>query len=536
MSETTESDTAKAIRRKQRNVRVGVRNFGPIESGVVDLRPLTVFVGPSNTGKTYMSVLVYALHRSLSGFQVLPAAHTSLNYPYDLISATPLGIGQPEAQEVNAQTIFDFMKCIDLPTVNYSDLPAKIHANILAVLQDPRRLGTDVEFELKRCLDAGSTFDFIRNGRTDQALGISLGVGQHGRNLWNFNINMAHDHTTVSGHVEDMELIRSDAKSAAFKRTRMRTKLSHNPSMVWGTDLLDMATDAETERGTMHYLPAARSGIIQSQRLVTSSLIARTTRLAIERAPEIPTFSGVVADFMQQIVLYRSADPAGHDVALQGLADALEKETLAGQIGSRSLPGGYTDFAYRPLGTKQDIPLTRVSSMVSELAPVVLFLRGVVRVGDTLVIEEPEAHLHPAAQTVMAVTLARLVRAGVRVIVTTHSDWMLKEIANLMREGVLEEQAGRSDSESSQRSTLYPDEVGIWLFRQGEIGHGSSVQEIPFDRSEGVEPAEYDDVAEQLYNRAAYLQNELEESRRDARTESSAESAQRSGNVISANR
>ena len=93
---------------------------------------------------------------------------------------------------------------------------------------------------------------------------------------------------------------------------------------------------------------------------------------------------------------------------------------------------------------------------------------------------------------------------------------MLKEIANLMREGVLEEQAGRSDSESSHSSTLYPDEVGIWLFRQGEMGHGSSVQEIPFDRSEGVEPAEYDDVAEQLYNRAAYLQNKLEESRRDA--------------------
>ena len=308
--------------------------------------------------------------------------------------------------------------------------------------------------------------------------------------------------------------------------------------MVWGTDLLDMATDVETERGTMHYLPAARSGIIQSQRIVTSSLIARSTRLAIERAPETPTFSGVVADFMQQIVLYRSEErvPRGTMLRYKVLPTPLEKETLAGQIGSRSLPGGYTDFAYRPLGTKQDIPLTRVSSMVSELAPVVLFLRGVVRVGDTLVIEEPEAHLHPAAQTVMAVTLARLVRAGVRVIVTTHSDWMLKEIANLMREGVLEEQAGRSDSESSHRSTLYPDEVGIWLFRQGETGHGSSVQEIPFDRSEGVEPAEYDDVAEQLYNRAAYLQNKLEESRRDACAESSAESAQRSGNVISANR
>ena len=516
MSETTDAHNASAIDSKQTSVRVAVRNFGPIETGVVDLRPLTVFVGPSNTGKTYMSILVYALHRSLGGFQVLPVTHSSLNHPYDLISATALDNATPESEEANYRVILDFMKCLDLPTVNYSDLPAKIRENVQAVIEDPKRLGIDLEFELKRCLDAGSTHDFIRDENTDQALGISLRVAKYGRTLWNFNINMAHDHSTVAGHVEEMELIRSAAKSAGFKRTRMRSKLGQDPSMVWGTDLLDMATDSDRDHGTMHYLPAARSGIIQSQRLVTSSLIARSTRLAIERGPETPTFSGVVADFMQQIVLYRSEGAGGHDVVLGNLADALERDTLAGRIGARNLPGGYTDFAYRPLGTKQDISLTRVSSMVSELAPVVLFLRGVVRVGDTLLIEEPEAHLHPAAQTLMAVTLARLVRAGVRVIVTTHSDWMLKEIANLMREGVLEDKAGRSNGEPSQRSTLHPDEVGIWLFRQGEEGHGSTVQEIPFDRSEGVEPTEYDDVAEELYNRAAYLQNKLEESRDDA--------------------
>ena len=49
-------------------VEISVRNFGPIAEADLDLRPLTVFVGPSNTGKTYLSVLIYALHRIFEGF------------------------------------------------------------------------------------------------------------------------------------------------------------------------------------------------------------------------------------------------------------------------------------------------------------------------------------------------------------------------------------------------------------------------------------------------------------------------------------
>ena len=499
---------------QSRRIQIGVRNFGPIAHGLVDLRPLTVFVGPSNTGKTYLSILAYALHRSLGGFQRLPLSHQSVNFPYDLIGYRPGQVARSESPEALKQQVRDLIRVIDQAAVKYSDLPAKVRSNLEAVLQDPDRLGSDVVLELKRCLDARVTSDFIRTPAGHQAANITLRVSERGQELWHCAISLANDQVTVSGGIKDMELIGKDAASDDPKRVELLRSLRQEPGPVYGSDFLTMMTAADDREGTMHYLPAARAGIMQSYRVIASSLIARSTTGRRDRVAHVPSLSGVVADFMQRIALYSPEDV--EDPELQELAGELEEETLTGQIGARTLPGGYSDFAYRPLGTEYDIRLTRASSMVSELAPVVLFMRGVIRIGDTLVIEEPEAHLHPAAQTRMAVTLARLVRAGVRVLVTTHSDWLLKEIANLMREGALAEQTGTRKRESTFSSILHPDEVGVWLFRQDRADQGSTVQEIPFDRTEGVEPPEYDDVAEQLYDRAADLQDRLEESRRDA--------------------
>ena len=44
-----------------------VRNFGPIFQADIELRPLSIFIGPSNTGKSWMAILIYALHQYFAG-------------------------------------------------------------------------------------------------------------------------------------------------------------------------------------------------------------------------------------------------------------------------------------------------------------------------------------------------------------------------------------------------------------------------------------------------------------------------------------
>ena len=78
-----------------------------------------------------------------------------------------------------------------------------------------------------------------------------------------------------------------------------------------------------------------------------------------------------------------------------------------------------------------------------------------------------------------------------------------------MREGDLSETAG--ESEPPSEASLRPGDVGVWMFHGEGEAEGATIREIPFDRIEGVQPADYEDVAERLYNRSAALQDRLEQ-------------------------
>ena len=78
------------------------------------------------------------------------------------------------------------------------------------------------------------------------------------------------------------------------------------------------------------------------------------------------------------------------------------------------------------------IPLHRASSSARGLSDLYFFLRHVARKDHLLIIDEPESHLDTANQIQLARLLARCVRAGLKVLITTHSDYLIKEFNNLI--------------------------------------------------------------------------------------------------------
>ena len=524
-------------------------DFGPIASASVELRPLTVFVGPSNSGKTYLATLLYALGRSFGGFPrypgpsgvpVLASPHSELDSP----------------SEDEWVSLAELLSARDR-TVRLNDFPNIFRARAESRLERVVTGEEGLQFEIKRCFDTDSLSDLVRWTESGDDAHISMSINEGNQCLWSLkmtigdsdemipkdtrpNLAMAGTPRYLSKFISQFKLENpefmlprgEDYSSDIFAAILDSNLPAKNREIVKEMyhKVRNILRYNSIPRGT-YYMPAARSGIMQSHRVIASSLVARATRAGLDRFPALPTFSGMIADFMENLILYddpsadylelHSADrptrmlrrqrrPSASNV-VEEMANEVEQGILGGTIRNRGESSSrYPDFVYVSKESDRQIGMSRSSSMVSELAPLVLFLRQNVFPQDMLIIEEPEAHLHPAAQAQMATILAKLARAGVRVVVTTHSDWLLKQIGNLIRKGELETVAGSNDDEEMHSSSLLVKDVGVWLFQKNDSTGGSTIREIPYDRSDGVEPTEFADVDEELYNRSADLQNLLD--------------------------
>lgn len=81
---------------------------------------------------------------------------------------------------------------------------------------------------------------------------------------------------------------------------------------------------------------------------------------------------------------------------------------------------------------KQRFTMNEASSCIRALLDVGFYLRCRARVGDLFIIDEPELNLHPKNQRAFARLVARMVNAGIKVFITTHSDYLVKELNTLI--------------------------------------------------------------------------------------------------------
>lgn len=90
------------------------------------------------------------------------------------------------------------------------------------------------------------------------------------------------------------------------------------------------------------------------------------------------------------------------------------------------------ELYYIPKGKRVKLTMDESSSAVRSLLDIGFYLKHMAKPGDLLIVDEPELNLHPENQRRVARLFARLVNIGIKVFITTHSDYIIKELNTLI--------------------------------------------------------------------------------------------------------
>ena len=154
-----------------------------------------------------------------------------------------------------------------------------------------------------------------------------------------------------------------------------------------------------------------------------------------------------------------------------------------------------------------DLPLSASAASIRELAPIEQMVRKVDLSKTAILIEEPEAHLHPLKQRMMADITSSLMRAGAYMQITTHSDYYLRRMNELV---LLNKLTSRQDFEEIADTLGIPPALAIdttkvsaYLLQRRKGDDSAEIIEQNLDK--GIPFASFHDALKESLNTLAQL-------------------------------
>lgn len=459
------------------NFIIHIKDFGPVSDAKITLRPLTVFVGPNNSGKSYTAMLIHSIVSSYRNDFPYPFYRRHMSDElYDLYEQLGNKIKTKTTTTINSE-INNYAKTLIKRLEK--DIPEQIQRNFNSNLKDVVRINT-----------TAFNISMPRSG-------ISIEYEDGACNITHPNLTLKAD-IVFEKQTRNVNTYVDTDGSIIFKvPTGLRpdtffTLFDKLQSVVNSKILGPIPTYS-------YYLPAARSGILQGHNAITASVIRGAPYAGIE-GTQIPPLSGVTADFISSIITM-PREKSNLSKHIEGLDSRILSGSIAVATDKHRLP----QIKYKFLN--QDIPLHRTSSTVSELAPFVLYLKHIVNKGSLLIVEEPEAHLHPANQIILARYIARLVRAGLKILITTHSHFILEQLSILL-------QASTTDAETRNSIDLRDDEylnendVSTYFF--SEIERGNHIAKpIECTTTDGISQEDFVKIQQVLYDQTIRVEKDI---------------------------
>lgn len=149
------------------------------------------------------------------------------------------------------------------------------------------------------------------------------------------------------------------------------------------------------------------------------------------------------------------------------------------------------DETFLLLENGKKIPMSAAASSIRELSPLLFWIKNKNIELSSVCLEEPEAHAHPDMQYGIADLLASCLNKGAYIQMTTHSDYLLTRINQLIKLYLFQQNNSEEFEKSSfvrnKRQVLNPQDIKAYYFQFSEsLGHVSIKEQnladgIPFD-------------------------------------------------------
>lgn len=411
-----------------------VENFARIDSADIEIAPLLCFVGDNNSGKSYIMNLLWGI-----------IANGHMFY-YDQKKCC---VDSPEYKKCNEWWLANINKQVEITldiAQKYIDWFNKIlDFNKLQLIQKI--------FNNRMQIDKIE----VRNFFVKKPISITLNNNPS-------PVQKGYGYTPISATSLEINInLPLNPNSEPYSETLFFV----NFVICWHLlmfDLTRIANSLEDEE-TPIYLPASRTGLLLVYRIIASK--ATRNLLSMNSSEDFQEkLTAPYVQFLELLIKLQNTAEITNERKLT-LIKFLQNELIHGNI---TVKEDGKAIRYLPENSNAELPMSITSSVVTEIASLLLLLttRLPLRL---IIIEEPEAHLHPALQKKIAQFLIRLVHSGVPIWITTHSDTILQHFNNMIKLN------NRSDDECkellqefhySEEDLLSSDEINLYQFERGE--------------------------------------------------------------------
>lgn len=381
--------------------KIYIENFGKIKSAEVEIAPFMLFVGDNNSGKSYLTSLIWGLQNyGRTGFFSAKNMKKSQHY-----SKVFEWISDNIRNAVNEQ---------------YNVKLKEYGVNIQSLINDC------LDFEKKSFVKWLFNTDEVSIDKIQVEIPDLESVEVDFHTIQNKKVLESDGDTTERVEII-MQVIQHKKRSRAVCLASSFDEIydKHNIDFLMSV-LCYSILGMNYAKDTSIYLPASRTGFMLTKDIINQ--VGRDNTFNDNQESAVTPFTRPINNFLTVINNLSQYSPVKND-KYKSIIQYIECNMADGVLDVSDLPN--REVRYIPNGRSKSLPLRVVSGVVTELSPLLLLLKYN-RTISNMFYGEPEIGLHPQLQSSIARVLCRLVNTKTNVCVTTHSDLIIQHINNMI--------------------------------------------------------------------------------------------------------